>query len=227
MKMQDLRYERKFIISELNYQEIEFLIKHNPAMFSEIFYERRVNNIYLDSIDLKNYKGNLSGNSNRLKIRIRWYGKLFGIIKNPVLELKLKNNELGKKLSFKLKAFVLDKKISLNSLKKIFLDSNLPKWLNEKLKLYHLALLNSYKRKYFSSADKKHRITIDKDLLFIKIKDNNNSFNSRIIDKEKYILEIKYSLKDYKTTSRITECLPFRLTACSKYVQGIDILEFW
>jgi len=91
--IKDFRYEKKFIIDQLCHQEIEQLIKHNPAMFSEIFYERRVNNLYLDSLDFTNYNENLSGITERLKIRIRWYGKVFGVIKKPTLELKIKKTE--------------------------------------------------------------------------------------------------------------------------------------
>ncbi len=194
-------------------------------MFSEIFYERRVNNIYLDSIDLKNYKENLAGISQRIKIRIRWYGKVFGIIKNPVLELKIKNNELGKKLSFPLKSFILDKKFSAKLLQKVFLESNLPKWLIEELRLYSPSLLNSYKRKYFISADKKYRITLDRYQIFFRIKNGENFFREKIINKETYILELKYSSKDYGKTESITKYFPFRFTANSKYVCGIDLLD--
>ena len=89
-ELKDLRYERKFVVENLDNGEIEYLIKHNPKMFSEIFYKRVVNNIYLDSLDFKNYKETLSGSAQRVKIRIRWYGKTFGLIRKPVLELKNK-----------------------------------------------------------------------------------------------------------------------------------------
>ena len=49
------RYERKFIISQLDRHHVETLIKNHPAMFSEIFHERSVNNIYFDTHQLKHY----------------------------------------------------------------------------------------------------------------------------------------------------------------------------
>ena len=224
-KLKNLRYERKFVISELHSYEIENLIKHHPAMFSEIFYERRVNNIYLDSMGRENYQEHLAGASQRLKIRIRWYGKVFGIIKNPILELKIKKNELGKKSFFQLKPFILDKDFSVKLLQKVFLKSDLPKWLIEKLRLYHPTLLNSYKRKYFISFDKKHRITLDKNQIFFKIKDIGNSFKERIANNDSCVLEVKYSLKDYKKAANIMQKFPFRLTANSKYLSGIDLFD--
>lgn len=224
-EIKDLRYERKFVISNLDLSEILFLIKHNPAMFSEIFYQRRVNNIYLDSIGLDNYHENLAGSGQRIKIRIRWYGKVFGLIKKPVLELKIKNNELGDKKSFPLKPFVLDKKFSLDLLQKVFSKSNLPAWLIEELKFHSPTLLNSYKRRYFQSANKKYRLTLDEDLIFFKIKNKNNLFNEKLKENGKSVLEIKYSSKDYKNMQNITQFIPFRLIANSKYVCGIDLLE--
>lgn len=225
VKLKDLRYEKKFVISELPSHEIEHLIKHNSAVFSEIFYERRVNNIYLDSIGCENYQDHLAGTSQRLKIRIRWYGKIFGLIKNPILELKIKKNDLGKKSFFQLNPFILDKNFSGRLLQKVFLKSDLPEWLIEKLKLYHPTLLNSYKRRYFISFDKKHRITLDKNQIFFRIKDIDNSFKERITNNETYVLEMKYSLKDYEKAANIMQEFPFRLTANSKYLSGIELFD--
>jgi len=224
--LKDFRYERKFIISELNKFEIEYLIKHHPAMFSEIFYERNVNNIYFDSENLKNYHSNLAGNSQRLKIRIRWYGKLSGFIKNPVLEIKIKENQLGRKLSFPLKSFILNKKFSIEFLQKEVLEkSNLPAWLVEKLRIERPNLLNTYRRKYFISFDKKYRVTLDKDMVFFKIRNKNNLFNEKITFESINVLELKYLYEFSKNAEKITNYFPFRLSAISKYVSGIDLLN--
>jgi SPX domain protein involved in polyphosphate accumulation len=219
-----MRYERKFAISEMSVREVENFIKHCPAIFSEIFYERTINNIYFDSPDFKNYNENLQGNSQRMKIRIRWYGEMFGLIHKPVLELKIKNNELGTKKSFLLKDFVLDKKISLDFLQEVFLKSNLPNWLIEELKISYPSLLNSYKRKYFISADKKYRITLDWDLIFFRINKGRNLFAEKVSD-EASVLEIKYSLKDSDSEAFIGQYFPFRMVAHSKYIKGIDLLD--
>lgn len=221
----DLRYEKKFIITDLELSEIEHLIKLSPVIFHKIFYERRVNNIYMDSIDFENYHENIAGISKRIKIRVRWYGNLFGPIKSPFLEIKTKEGELGKKLSFPLKPFILDKNFSRGLLMRVFRKSDLPKWLLEKLKLFNPTLLNSYKREYFIHFDKKHRITLDKDFVFFRIKNINNSFKEKISDKETYIFELKYSFKDSKKAEQIIQHFPFRLTASSKYVFGIKLLD--
>ncbi len=215
-----MRYERKFIV-DLNKFEIEHLIKHHPAMFSEIFYERNVNNVYFDSEDLTNYHENLSGDAKRLKIRIRWYGDLFGLIKKPILELKIKENELGRKLSYPLKSFNFDRSFTFEYLQEILNKSNLPEWLIENLKIQRPRLLNSYKRKYFSSN--KFRITLDRDLKFFKMRNRNNLFQERNLNIN--IVEIKYPYECYEDIERITNKFPFRLIAISKYVTGVELVN--
>ena len=83
VKEQNARYERKFLIESFDITELEQVVKENSFLFSEIFHERKVNNIYLDSCELDSYHHNESGISNRVKYRVRWYGKFFGLIKKP------------------------------------------------------------------------------------------------------------------------------------------------
>jgi len=218
------RYEKKFVIYEISKEEIEYIIKLHPSLFSEIFYERQVNNIYLDSMNLRCFQEHLNGTAERLKIRIRWYGEMFGKIKNPVLEVKAKKNELGSKLHFQLKSFSLCEDFSFDELKKVFSSSDLPSWLIEELKISQPVLLNCYKRKYFLSADKKFRLTLDTDLEFFRIKKFGNLFLEKINSNEK-ILELKYNLNNFEEAEKICQHLPFRIMALSKFVSGVELLE--
>ena len=216
------RYERKFAILDLPLKQIEEIVKHNPFMFSEIFYERQINNIYLDFDDMGNYMENVIGSAQRLKIRIRWYGKLSGKIQNPVLELKIKNGETFKKLSFPLKAFVFNMSFSKEFLKEVLAQSTLPHWLSETVKLTHPSLLNCYKRRYFLSQNKKYRATLDYNLAFVEIRDRKNSFKSILRDRRNIILEIKYNCKDDEDAQKMTQFFPFRMTRNSKYIFGVN-----
>tara|TARA_Y100000310_G_C20688479_1_gene820664 strand:- start:331 stop:1011 length:681 start_codon:yes stop_codon:yes gene_type:complete len=223
-EIKDGRYERKFVFSELGLKEVERIIKSNLGMFSEIFEERRVNNIYLDSVGMEDFIDNVDGNPKRLKMRIRWYGSLFGKIESPVLEIKMKENLVGRKIDFALKGFVLDKDFSMKILEKVFENSELPDWVIERLKLRQPTLLNSYKRRYFISSDKRQRITLDWDLIFFNI-GRNNVFMRGIRDKEVVILELKYDNKEEERVRWITQDFPFRMTKSSKYVRGIELLS--
>ena len=106
--MNSYRYERKFFISEISSHDINYIIKQNPGMFSETYYKRCINNIYLDTLGLDNYFDNIHGDLRRTKTRIRWYGELFGHIAYPILEFKIKVGLVGRKLRYKLPSFKLD-----------------------------------------------------------------------------------------------------------------------
>ena len=105
------RYERKFVISELSQQEIELIIRFHPAMFSEIYHPRWVNNIYFDSFGAQNYRDNIEGLRNRVKVRIRWYGSFLEPAKEPMLEFKFKRGILGAKKNSHYPHFLLTKKL--------------------------------------------------------------------------------------------------------------------
>jgi hypothetical protein len=159
------RYERKFVVPYLIKDEVEAVIKNNPAFFREIYSERKINNIYLDTVDYKNYFDNVLGNADRTKVRIRWYGEPKEIIEKPVLELKIKRGLVGTKLSFPIESF---KKYELGRkvFHIIFRKAYLPDWLFDKLKNHRIALFNSYIRKYYLSSCRRFRVTIDSDLTY-------------------------------------------------------------
>jgi len=224
MKNNIFRYERKFFITSVTKDEIEKLIKFHPANFSEVFYERSINNIYFDTPMFKSYFDNIDGNSDRTKVRIRWYGELYDNIKKPTLELKIKNGILGHKLHFLLKP--LNTATQLNKLDIVQLTSNvdIPQHILAKIKVLTPTLLNRYNRKYFLSADKRFRITIDTNQVFYKICSINRYFLNRCRDNSSIVLELKYDRNADKDASYITERIPFRLTKSSKYVRGIEKL---
>ncbi len=78
-----LRYERKFQAPRRSREAVDFHIRLNPGMFSSVFHPRAVNNIYLDSPALRFYFMNTEGAADRTKVRIRWYGDLFGALSRP------------------------------------------------------------------------------------------------------------------------------------------------
>ena len=70
------QYERKFVIDYLTFEQVEDFISSNSFLFSEIYNQRQVNNI--------------EGLSERKKFRLRWYGDIYGEVKSPILEEKIK-----------------------------------------------------------------------------------------------------------------------------------------
>ena len=120
--------------------------------------DRYINSIYYDDEVFSSAQDNLSGISNRRKYRIRWYGHEFN---DFLYEIKIKRNNLGKKISLK------GKKDQTN-LGNLFSFNN--KFLNKDENKFFLDYLNTfnlkpqlkvgYLRSYFL-YDGKIRITHD------------------------------------------------------------------
>ncbi|MBS3144218.1 VTC domain-containing protein [Candidatus Woesearchaeota archaeon] len=221
------RYELKFLLQYITYEEVCSIIRENPALFSEIYQARQVNNIYLDSPSLKNYEDNLIGYSQRLKVRIRWYGSFFGTIHKPVLELKIRTGQQMTKISYPLKPFQITPEFSFALLKKeVFPHSKLPAFIIELLHSLVPVLFNSYRRRYFLSADKHYRLTLDTDLSYSKAKKHGSHFLTFIKDPDSLVLELKYAPEYHAFADLITQHFPFRLTKNSKYVSGVSLLDF-
>ena len=160
------RYERKVFISDTTREEVEGMVRLHPAFFSEIYERRYVNNIYFDSYDLKNYVANVDGSDGRIKVRIRWYGDLFGEAARAVLEFKLKAGMLSRKISVPLGRLRIDESLDFEKLKKRVAKSEAPELLQLECMSLSPVLCNRYSRKYFLSGDSRYRITIDSDLAF-------------------------------------------------------------
>ncbi|MCP4154711.1 MAG: polyphosphate polymerase domain-containing protein [bacterium] len=228
------RYERKFFISQLRRKDVELLVKFHPAMFSEIYQQRRVNNIYFDTPALKYYYDNVDGTSQRKKVRLRWYGELSETIDKPVLEIKNKKELLGYKDSFTVKKFKIGTPLKECEFETMAEQSGPSGNLMEELKNLRPVLINGYDRKYFLSADKRYRITIDTNLDFYSARHLSRYFwNHRSFDRsgpdvdgvDRVIMEIKYSSENDAEAAEITAHFPFRLTRSSKYVSGVEELE--
>jgi|SRR3954471_6294144 SPX domain protein involved in polyphosphate accumulation len=221
-----LRHERKFLIEDYSASEVEQLLKYHPACFTQIYHPRTVNNIYFDTLGFDSYYGNLEGDTERTKARIRWYGKLFGQIDQAVLEFKIKKGLLGTKRNYPLTPFCLDEKFSKEQLIKALDSEHVPSIIAHSLQAMQPALLNSYSRKYFISADKQFRITIDTDLLFYRISYNENTFLNKVKSPRSVVVELKYDSKLEEQGKEIGSKLPFKMTKNSKYLQGVEYVLF-
>lgn len=220
------RYERKFTVPD-NYKtsRIVTTVKKNKYLFREVYHQRQVNNIYFDTAGYNDYFDNVLGVSERKKIRIRWYGETFGMIKNPVLEIKIKKGLVGDKWSYQLTPFKLDNNFTSAGIQKIFKESDIPLPILESTKLVVPSLLNSYSRKYYLSANNKFRITVDFNLVYYKIDKMFNNFNFVPAKDGNKIVELKYNIEDDKCAQQISTQFPFRINKNSKYVNGVNTIK--
>jgi SPX domain protein involved in polyphosphate accumulation len=210
-----MRFERKYRIDNLSLQHVQQVLRVHPASFYKIFPDRVVNNIYFDTPHMSCLQDNLNGVNIRKKYRLRWYGPQPHLLKNPQLEIKFKENDLGGKTIFKLGDAQLNDLYSISN--------QVHAALTEQLVLQP-TLLNSYQRSYWGTKDKKFRITIDSGLRFHPLLYAAKFSKYRIFD-QVVIVELKYEKEDEKDVHRIIDYLPFRLSKNSKYVQGILLTQ--
>jgi SPX domain protein involved in polyphosphate accumulation len=225
-RSEELRHERKFLIVDHSEKDVEQMIKLHPACFSEIFHKRSVNNIYFDTLGFNNYYDNVEGETDRLKVRIRWYDDLLGEIKRPTLEFKIKKGLLGKKESYPLLPFVLDADFSKIQIQQALSSERTPIHVRDLVNSLKPALLSSYLRKYFLSADGQFRITIDWKLTYYKINYSGTTFLNRSVDHNTTVLELKYDSVLEMEAKQIGNQFPFAMTKSSKYLQGLERVLF-
>ena len=143
-----------------------------------------------------------------------------------ILEKKIKNGFLGRKEKYPLIPFNVKNGFTKNILFDIIHNSDLPKNIKGNLQLSYPTLINSYSRRYFQSADRSFRITLDSDQIFYKVESGYNSFIGRSTDNVNLILELKYNQDMEHRAQFITNHFPFRMTKNSKYSNGIERILF-
>ncbi|MGA1823349.1 MAG: VTC domain-containing protein [bacterium] len=217
------RYEFKFSTRLLDYRGLEMIIRFHPAMFYEVFPQRYVNSLYLESIDFKSYNDNLGGLSNRTKHRIRWYGDLYGMVNAPVLEAKIKRNDLGIKRKCPLPEFYFDHELSPSVIKQLLIEGKVADPMKEQCISKEAVVGVRYLRKYFLSQDKKFRITIDWGIEFYGPKSGKHGFIKKD-SLDLVILELKFDQADFFASKSISSSIPLRLYRSSKFTRAISTI---
>lgn len=215
------RCERKFPVQCADPGEIELCVRSLAPALREAFKPRWVNNIYFDSENLSSFWENQEGDPNRAKLRIRWYGQFIGPVAKPILELKIKQGNTGKKDRFPLPRFTMREKLNLQEIKKQKSRWELPRWLDEVLKEKTHLSTNSYFRKYFVLSGGRVRLTLDSQMKMGRISKRGWKPTASWKTLGRHVIEVKYDPKDEEEVMELTQGLPFRLDKFSKYVTGI------
>ncbi|MBN1812141.1 MAG: VTC domain-containing protein [Anaerolineae bacterium] len=218
----DFRYERKFLVDQLDVHRVRALVKLHPSMFYEPYPPRYVNNLYLDTELLDNYQDNMSGVGERRKVRIRWYGELFGPVEKPVLEFKFKSGLVGTKVGYPFTPFVLDERFGHRYYLDTLRVANLPAHVEQYLRELHVVLCNRYYRWYYATRDGRFRVTVDAEMAFYQVRRTTNHFRHRHMDYRHVVVELKYGKSMDVEAERVSRVFPFSVTKNSKYVIGIE-----
>jgi len=219
----DLRYEQKFETKYFHFRELELAVQIHPSLFLKHFPDRIVNNIYFDDSTYSSFNENLEGINYRTKLRMRWYGNTQQVKIYPKIEFKRKFGHVGDKVKLSMPAWNNKKGINMSDIYELIKSSS------QGNELYHILynkepkILNSYLRKYYITADKKIRLTIDRKLSYVPFK-NGHAILDKQVNPDEVIVEVKYSKLDQDIANKAFEGLGIRKTKYSKYCAGITAL---
>jgi hypothetical protein len=218
----DHRYEKKFVVEGMSAAQVIAVLKTHPALFSELYPPRYVNNIYLDTPLLSDYYSNVNGYRQRRKVRVRWYHDLFRPVDDALLEFKNKQGEVGSKEQFPFPAFNMDETLTERDFRAVVAASELPDTVKTRLRGLEFAMLNRYKRWYFATPGETFRVTVDDELSFYHLGKLSNHYRQYHRERRSLIVELKYLVADDAEAQRVCAALPFRITRSSKYISGVD-----
>ena len=211
--MNENRIEKKFVLGKHKDDFLKKLLLSNG--FNKQYPDRVINSIYMDTVNYDFAKDNISGISNRKKIRFRWYNQ---DLKKIYFEVKNKRNFNVWKNIEKIEPSI-DEKSLVGYLKK-----NLNNMIFECNNNFNnkLVLKTNYKRSYWLSNNKKIRATID-----INLNANSINFFKKKIYFNDTILEFKFSPKDenYFRIFYLNKISYLRSQKYSKYIRSFLELE--
>lgn len=227
-----MRYELKIVFPSLEKDNILKKMFSNSLMIREIYNERQINNIYFDSLGYSDYLDNLHGSAQRKKYRIRWYGELHQDILAPILELKHKQGLVGGKKYVKLPNFSFNPEFSyyeyFSLLRENFVEySAEQQFMISELLSRNPVLVNTYKRRYFLTADEKYRLTLDEDMKFYNFNSAKEANYHTFYYADPNILsEIKFEPENLDGAVKLVNELGYRIYKNSKYVNGINCVLY-
>lgn len=216
----DLRYEKKFFIDAIYFDDFYYLIRQSNFGFREIYDKRIVNSIYFDNLDFDCFNDSLDGSATREKFRLRWYGKKNRV--NAIFEIKQKFGYVGKKINFSIGEIDLSKKLfDLKICQRIKTSIDLKE---HSYNLYRLKpnIFINYVRRYFSCPENKFRITLDKDISYSYINTNKKIYENHFIKDKNMVIEFKYSKENQIGEIMENINLPLSLSRFSKYGNAVN-----
>lgn len=224
------RYEIKFVAYETEFHRLLQWVKMHPAGFISPYPDRRINNVYFDTQDCKAYSENLSGASDRRKVRYRWYdntkdGESMQIEKG-VLEVKCKRNYFGWKQHYKVDEKPDKGGSSWREIRDVMLGEISDNGKRILRNNPNPVMINQYDRKYFVTADGQIRLTVDR---------NQNVWDQRYKPNPNYthranlcktlVVEIKFDRADQEYASQIIQGIPLRVSRNSKYMVAVHTIS--
>lgn len=214
-RVNDFRHELKVPYQHLQFVEFENWLRQSGLHPRKQFPDRQIHSVYLDTAALDDYQDNVSGMSQRGKLRMRWYDNA---TENIVLELKNKRGRLANKLVIGLDNPGGDLPLERGIADRLLRSSEKSLAV---AKQYHLfpSLHVQYERAYFEIAPG-IRMTLDRRIKYQKLYPiATQGMTSSPVD---VVVEFKYPVGEAQIAARILTGMPGRVFRHSKYVIGVD-----
>lgn len=217
----DVRYEIKIPFPSEKNHEIMVWIHCHPELWRKAFPPRQVNNIYFDTFSMTNLDTNLSGISERQKLRIRWYGKAIERVENAQFEIKHKQGSIGWKSIHAIPGMLNLSQCSWHEIMA---------FLKSRMQIAHLLLqrhpvptiVSSYYRAYYTSPDGILRLTVDTQLTAYDQKRSlSPNIRYRSLPQPYTIVEIKTHPDHAARLTRAVSHSSTRVSRFSKYVHAV------
>lgn len=212
------RYERKMPTDRLTPAAAIGLVRKHPAGFREIYEERTINNVYLDTVRHHCLTDAEEGVAERYKARIRWYGTRTDA-KKTCLELKIRSGLVQRKELVPLPVF--QPAVATRGELQRILENSSCQEIGINLAGLQPSLYNCYNRRYFLSADQRFRITVDWGIRYPRATCVPQRAPFRHRAGQIVVIELKYSCSADADAQRITQVFPVRVGRYSKYVEGM------
>lgn len=219
--MVERRYELKLVTSETELAVVRSWLRLHPAGFRTAYPSRRVNSIYLDTLGHRNLNENLAGVADRQKLRLRWYGLVRDVIENPVLEIKVREGNMGHKQQQKLTC-TLDLTQGWPEILGRAKTAVSPTFLPTFNQHSQPTILNSYQREYFVTPDGQIRLTLDfAQIVFDQRLSMMPNWKRPLPLKKELVIELKAPPEQAERLHIIMGRFPLLRSRNSKYVKGM------
>jgi len=223
-----LRREIKFKIFDKDFNVfLSWLYAEGPLF--KAYNDRLVNSIYYDTHDYDFAMSNMSGESERMKIRLRWYlgaedepsNLALPLGEKMTFEIKRKKNNLSDKLLFPVRTENLSSIDEVTHLVNIKLEEIICRY--DFLSNYNMqmSVFISYLRSYFESYDGTLRVTIDQDLRYASPVENTYG----LLSSNFRIVEFKFRNEESERIAMLLKSFPFRPVRFSKYLGAITKIK--
>ena len=205
---------------------------YSQSHFRKSYISRGVNSVYYDTSNYAFAASNISGESQRIKIRSRWYSVLGSDAieafcssgQEFTFEAKRKINNSSDKLVIGKAQFSSTDSIAqrFTSLAKSLANHQAESPYVSNFILRDVVLL-SYERDYYEDMFCKDiRLTIDKNIYYQKTRPLSSA---NLLSRDYVIIELKFKPNDYQKVESLMSNFPFRRIRSSKYIAAMGQLH--